>query len=66
MPEKKIDVEEYNKEEETERKLIVSAKIIERMLNLNTYDEISKDYRYFEDPVEELRSVDGNYEEVCL
>ena len=62
MPEKKIDVEEDNKEEETERKLIVSAKIIERMLNLNTYDEISKDYRYFEDPVDELRSVDGNYE----
>ena len=37
LPEKKIDVEEDNKEEETERKLIVSAKIIERMLNLNTY-----------------------------
>ena len=48
-------MEEDNKEEETERKLIVSAKIIERMLNLNTYDEISKDYRYFEDPIEECR-----------
>ena len=32
------------------------------MLNRNTFDDISKDFRYFEDPVDELKSVDGNFE----
>ena len=32
--------------DEIEKKLLVSAKIMERMVNLNTYDDIAKDYRF--------------------
>ncbi|KAF5304719.1 hypothetical protein FQA39_LY09496 [Lamprigera yunnana] len=32
---------------------------LERMLNLNTYDYIAKDYRYWEDPADEFREAEG-------
>ena len=62
VQEKKNIFEENINEDEIDCKLLVSAKIIERMLNLNTFDDISKDFRYFEDPVDEMKSVDGNFE----
>ncbi|GJQ66498.1 hypothetical protein Trydic_g4490 [Trypoxylus dichotomus] len=34
-------------------------KVLERMLNQNTYDEIAKDYRYWEDPSDEFRDEEG-------
>ncbi|KAF5304814.1 hypothetical protein FQR65_LT07831 [Abscondita terminalis] len=34
-------------------------KTLERMLNLNTYDYIAKDYRYWEDPADEFRVEEG-------
>ena len=46
--------------EEIEKKLLVSAKIIERMVNLNTYDDIVKDYRFYEDPADEFRENEGS------
>ena len=45
-----------------EQRQLVSAKIIERMLNLNTFDEISKDFRFFEDPVDAVKGQDENAE----
>lgn len=34
-------------------------KTLERMVNLNSYDEIAKDYRYYEDPSDEFRDEEG-------
>uniref|UniRef100_A0A1Y1K8L0 Uncharacterized protein n=1 Tax=Photinus pyralis TaxID=7054 RepID=A0A1Y1K8L0_PHOPY len=34
-------------------------KTLERMLNLNTFDYIAKDYRYWEDPADEFREEEG-------
>ncbi|KAJ9593501.1 hypothetical protein L9F63_014954, partial [Diploptera punctata] len=36
-----------------------SMKIIERMVNQNTFDEIAQDYRYWEDPSDEYRDGEG-------
>ena len=45
---------------EIENKLLISAKIIERMVNLNTYEDIAKDYRFYEDPADEFRGHEGS------
>lgn len=34
-------------------------KVLERMINQNTYDEIAKDYRYWDDPSDEFREEEG-------
>ena len=36
-----------NELKNSELKLLNSAKIIERMLNLNTYEEVARDFRFF-------------------
>ena len=43
-----------------EKKLLVSAKIVERMVNLNTFDDIARDFRFYEDPADEFKNPDGS------
>ncbi|XP_017769479.1 PREDICTED: dynein intermediate chain 2, ciliary [Nicrophorus vespilloides] len=45
--------------EEQEMRIFECWKVLERMINLNTYDEIAKDYRYWEDPSDEFREEEG-------
>lgn len=47
-PKKEVDVNEVNGQ-----RMLVSAKIIERMLNLNTYGDLARDFRFYE--VEKLK-----------
>ena len=47
--------------------MLKSATILERMLNLNTFHEIAEDFRYYEDPSDELKvtpsiSISRDYE----
>lgn len=44
---------------ELRMKMLVAWKTLERMVNLNTYDDIAKDYRYWEDPSDEFREDEG-------
>ncbi|XP_073511212.1 dynein axonemal intermediate chain 1 [Phyllobates terribilis] len=36
-----------------------SSKILERMVNQNTYDDVTQDFRYFEDVADEFREQEG-------
>ena len=45
--------------EENDKRMLVSAKIIERMLNLNTYGDLARDFRFYEDPADEFRDNEG-------
>ena len=45
-------------EKKIEKKLLVSAKIVERMVNLNTFDDIARDFRFYEDPADEFKNPD--------
>uniref|UniRef100_A0A1B6DX00 Dynein intermediate chain 2, ciliary n=1 Tax=Clastoptera arizonana TaxID=38151 RepID=A0A1B6DX00_9HEMI len=40
-------------------RMLQAAKIIERMINQNTYDEIAQDFSYWEDPSDEYRDGEG-------
>ncbi|XP_063570032.1 dynein axonemal intermediate chain 1 isoform X4 [Pongo abelii] len=40
-------------------KLSQAAKIMERMVNQNTYDDIAQDFKYYEDPADEYRDQVG-------
>ena len=42
-------------EESAEVRMLKSAKILERMVNLNTYDEIAQDFRFWEDASDEFK-----------
>lgn len=46
--------------EELNRKYLKCWQILERMINQNIFDEIAQDYRYFEDPADEMREEEGN------
>ena len=58
----KVKKEEMDKKrnENIDKKIIVAAKIVERMVNLNTYDEIAKDFRFYEDPADEFKDNEGS------
>jgi len=45
---------------QTDSRLLKSAKILERMVNLNTFDDIAKDYRFYEDPADEYKDSEGS------
>ena len=65
VPASKVDKESFesrqnNNEKKIERKLLVSAKIVERMVNLNTFDDIARDFRFYEDPADEFKNHDGS------
>jgi dynein intermediate chain 1 len=42
-----------------EKKMLRSAKLLERMVNLDTFDDVAKDYQFFEDLADEHRVPDG-------
>ncbi|XP_068082083.1 dynein intermediate chain 2, ciliary-like [Anabrus simplex] len=48
-----------NPEVEQLNRMLMAAKTLERMVNLNTFDEIAQDYRYWEDPSDEFREEEG-------
>ena len=39
-----------------------SAKVVERMLNLNTFGDIALDYRFYEDPSDEFKITEESVE----
>lgn len=48
-----------DKKEASEQKMLVSAKIVERMLNLNTFSDLARDFRFYDDPADEYRDCEG-------
>ena len=48
-----------DKKDEIEKKMLISAKIVERMLNLNTFGDLARDFRFYEDPADEYRDNEG-------
>ncbi|KAJ8983052.1 hypothetical protein NQ317_013257 [Molorchus minor] len=40
-------------------KMFSCWRVLERMVNLNTYDDIAKDFRYWDDPADEFREEEG-------
>lgn len=38
----------------------ISLKIIERMINQNTFDDIAQDFKYWEDAADEYREQEGS------
>ena len=79
-PEKKKKIglnaqeESYEKDKDVSKRILRSAKVLERMLNLNTFDEIAQDfrfygititrvnffYRFWEDQSDEFKDIDGS------
>ena len=51
------EVSEEQRLQGTESRMLRSATIMERMLNLNTFHEIAEDFRYYEDPSDELKVI---------
>ena len=43
-----------------DKKLLNSAKIIERMLNLNTFEDVARDFRFYDDPSDEYKAPEGS------
>ena len=41
--------------DEVNKRMLRAAKILERMVNQNTYDEIAQDFRFYEDASDEFR-----------
>ena len=51
---------ETDKTQKVEKKLLNAAKIMERVLNLNTYEDVARDFRFYEDPADEFRAPEGS------
>ena len=47
---------------ESERRMLTSAVILERMVNLNTFHDIAQDFRYYDDPSDELKITETSVE----
>ncbi|XP_028132775.1 dynein intermediate chain 2, ciliary [Diabrotica virgifera virgifera] len=45
--------------DEMQGRLFEATKVLERMINQNTYNEMAKDYKYWEDPSDEYREEEG-------
>ena len=54
------DTLESDRRKQVDEKLLTSAKIIERMLNLNTFEDVARDFRFYEDPADEFKIVEGS------
>ena len=76
-PEKKKKIglntqeEAHEKDKDVSKRILRSAKVLERMLNLNTFDEIAQDFRFseitvfivfrfWEDQSDEFKDIDGS------
>ena len=46
--------------EETNTKMITSAKILERMVNQNTYSDIFFDFKYWDDLSDDFKEIEGS------
>ena len=51
---------DVTKEDTAEIRMLKSAKILERMVNLNTFDEIAQDFRFWEDQSDEFKDAEGS------
>ena len=47
--------------DEVNKRMLRAVKILERMVNQNTYDEIAQDFRFYEDASDEFRKVSTEY-----
>ena len=56
----KTDVLVKDDNDDVEKKMALSAKIVERLINLNTFDDIARDYRFFEDPSDDFQGPKGS------
>ncbi|CAG9860678.1 unnamed protein product [Phyllotreta striolata] len=45
--------------DEFQAKLFKAARVLERMINQNTYFDIAKDYRYWDDPADDFKAEEG-------
>ncbi|XP_026461255.1 dynein intermediate chain 2, ciliary [Ctenocephalides felis] len=54
-----VRVEALNPAEVLTRRIFEGWKVLERMINQNTFDHISQDYRYWEDPADDFREEEG-------
>ena len=52
--------EAQQNESDVSKRILRSAKILERMLNLNTFDEIAQDFRFWEDQSDEFKDAEGS------
>ena len=56
---RKLAYTEFDRNAEVNKKLLKSAKILERMVNQNTYNDIAQDFKYWEDASDEFRETEG-------
>ena len=49
------EVTHVDPKQEANKRMLTAAKIVERMLNLNTYGDLARDFRFYEDPADEYR-----------
>ena len=54
-----LGTKEFDRNAEVNKKLLKSAKILERMVNQNTYNDIAQDFKYWEDASDEFRETEG-------
>ncbi|CAH8519626.1 unnamed protein product [Schistosoma curassoni] len=59
MQPEELQAEEHNKEGDELSRFAQPLKIVERMINQNTHDEIAQDFKYYEDPSDEFRDNQG-------
>ena len=56
---KVIKIETKTKTYENERNMLLSAKILERMITQNNYSEIAFDFKYWEDRSDDYKEFEG-------
>ena len=52
--------EPIDKEAQIDKKILTAAKVLERMVNINTFDDIARDFRFYEEPAEEATYPEGS------
>uniref|UniRef100_A0A3P8V4U6 Dynein axonemal intermediate chain 1 n=1 Tax=Cynoglossus semilaevis TaxID=244447 RepID=A0A3P8V4U6_CYNSE len=53
------ELQQQEKSQSDDSKLRKAAKILERMVHQNIFDDIAQDFKYFEDPSDEFRDPEG-------
>ena len=48
-----------DKSDESERRMLLSAKILERMITQNIFSEIAFDFKYWEDRSDDYKEIEG-------
>ena len=59
MRKRLLETPKENNNDEVNKRMLRAAKILERMVNQNTYDEIAQDFRFYEDASDEFREFEG-------